>query len=120
MSESKIRRIGLLSSLAFFLVTGLSLFGCGGEDSDDAKRTGAGKTFCAEGMESCNGLCVVLATDSSNCGTCGAACDAGQSCVDRMCVADAQTGTGGSSSGEMGTGGGTPTGGADTAAGFGR
>ncbi|MBN1606048.1 MAG: hypothetical protein JW940_05415 [Polyangiaceae bacterium] len=110
MSESVIGRTRLLSSCAFVLSLGLSLFGCSGDDSDQAERSGAGQNFCAEGWDSCNGSCVVLATDGANCGSCGAACDAGQICVDGACAPDAQIGTGGSGSGgTSATGGGTST-----------
>lgn len=113
MSESEIRNTRALAGLAMFFVMGLSLFGCSGDDSEEAKRTGAGKTFCSEGLEPCNGSCVVLATDSSNCGSCATTCDAGQLCVDGVCAADEQAvdgsggmGTGGTSTGGAGTGGG--------------
>jgi hypothetical protein len=111
MSELEIGKAGALSRLAFFLVMGLSLFGCSGDDAEEAKRTGAGKTFCSEGFDPCNGSCVVFATDPANCGSCGNTCDAEQSCVDAVCVADEPTGSG---SGGTGTVGETSTGGAGT------
>jgi hypothetical protein len=111
MSRSEIGTVRLFSSLAFLFVVGLALVGCSGDDSDNARRTGAGQTFCADGMDSCNGVCVILSTDAANCGTCGAACDAGQNCVEGACALDPQAATGGSSSVASATGGAMSTGG---------
>ncbi len=47
---------------------------------------------CATGRTACNGECVDLATDSSNCGACGRVCGADQACrsgeCDSSCPAD--------------------------------
>jgi hypothetical protein len=117
MNESSIGPIGrmrVLSSLAFLLFVGLSFLGCSGDDSDQAKRTGAGQTFCSPDLEPCGNACVNLASDVAHCGDCSSACDAGDSCVSGACAPGEQAETGGSSASGTGAGGGTVTGGSGT------
>lgn len=40
---------------------------------------------CGEGKGCCDGKCVDLQTDESNCGACGEACPAGATCVESAC-----------------------------------
>jgi hypothetical protein len=46
----------------------------------------AGSGSCATGLTSCSGTCRNLAIDVANCGTCGKACAAGQSCQNSACT----------------------------------
>jgi hypothetical protein len=41
---------------------------------------------CPDGQEGCAGVCVALASDSENCGKCGATCASGQACVKGACA----------------------------------
>lgn len=41
---------------------------------------------CAEGLTSCNGVCVDRQTDPTNCGLCGNACGAGEICFGGQCA----------------------------------
>lgn len=54
---------------------------------------GAGAGACGSGLFSCNGVCKNVMTDSSNCGTCGLACGAGQTCSAGACVCGSGSGT---------------------------
>jgi hypothetical protein len=49
---------------------------------------GGGGT-CAVGLTFCGSACVNLATDPKNCGQCGFACTAGETCAARVCIAPA-------------------------------
>ncbi|MFK8001298.1 MAG: hypothetical protein AB8H86_17010 [Polyangiales bacterium] len=40
---------------------------------------------CATGEAECNGRCVSVQTDATNCGACGVACGVGQPCADGAC-----------------------------------
>ena len=51
---------------------------CGGNDC-------ASGQCCQTGESECNGKCANLSTDKQNCGTCGFACAAPQSCNNRRC-----------------------------------
>ena len=48
-------------------------------------------TGCAPGESLCGATCVDLASSGANCGACGRACGAGESCVASMCVCNAGT-----------------------------
>jgi hypothetical protein len=43
---------------------------------------------CAEGLTSCNGVCVNRQTDPANCGLCGSVCAAGEICFGGQCARD--------------------------------
>jgi hypothetical protein len=43
---------------------------------------------CAEGLSSCNGVCVNRQTDPANCGVCGNVCAAGEICFGGQCARD--------------------------------
>ena len=43
---------------------------------------------CAEGLSSCNEVCVNRQTDPANCGTCGNVCAPGQICFGGLCATD--------------------------------
>ncbi len=49
---------------------------------------------CAEGLSSCNGVCVDRQTDSANCGVCGNVCAAGEICFVGQCARDHRCGAG--------------------------
>lgn len=55
---------------------------CGGGDGG-----GEGAGGCDLGLTDCGGVCTDL-NDNANCGACGAACGAGQTCTDGICVND--------------------------------
>jgi hypothetical protein len=40
---------------------------------------------CAPGLADCGGVCASLGTDPANCGACGRACAAGESCANGVC-----------------------------------
>jgi hypothetical protein len=46
---------------------------------------GACVSGCAPGLTPCNGACVDLDTNTSNCGSCGIQCASGQVCVSGVC-----------------------------------
>jgi len=46
----------------------------------------AGSDECTDGYFDCGGMCVDLAFDSTNCGTCGVVCDQGQVCDGGVCT----------------------------------
>jgi hypothetical protein len=46
----------------------------------------AGMDACSGALTACAGRCVNVATDATNCGTCGHACAAGQACAASMCM----------------------------------
>ena len=58
--------------------------------SQDALKGFVGLS-CPAGLVLCNGSCVNLSTDPSNCGTCGNSCTAGQSCSNGSCGCPAGT-----------------------------
>jgi hypothetical protein len=47
---------------------------------------------CAEGLSSCNGVCVDRQTDPANCGLCGNACGAGEICFGGQCAREHRCG----------------------------
>ncbi len=49
---------------------------------------------CAEGLSSCNGVCVDRQTDPANCGACGNVCAAGEICFGGLCARDHRCGAG--------------------------
>ncbi len=58
------------------------------DDVDAAAETGTdSSTACAAGQTRCAGVCVSLAADPANCGSCGNACASGRSCEDGACRA---------------------------------
>lgn len=48
--------------------------------------TGGVTSPCAPGLASCNGVCTDTMTDFANCGACGMACGAGQTCTGGTCT----------------------------------
>lgn len=46
----------------------------------------SGRLLCAAGTNLCNGTCVDLGSDPANCGGCGVACPAGDTCQAGTCV----------------------------------
>ena len=54
----------------------------------DAGVRDAGGTGCPSGRTLCNGLCLNLRTERTNCGACGRACEVGQLCVAGECRPD--------------------------------
>ncbi len=64
------------------LVSALIATGCSeGPRKQDTETPPA----CPEGQQDCGGLCVVTATDTTNCGACGVACASLQQCVSGAC-----------------------------------
>ncbi|MDB4977270.1 MAG: hypothetical protein JWN48_5611 [Myxococcaceae bacterium] len=51
---------------------------------------GAPPLVCSGDTSACNGQCVNLTNDGSNCGSCGHACSATQTCTDSKCDSPAQ------------------------------
>jgi hypothetical protein len=70
-------RVAYVGSLTFCAA-------CGGSSDNTA---GVGPARCAQGQDSCDGVCVNRASDPSNCGTCGTRCGTGQTCTSGACVA---------------------------------
>ena len=54
-------------------------------DGVGGDQTAADASVCPTGATRCAGACVLLTSDGSNCGTCGNACAAGQSCSAGVC-----------------------------------
>ena len=52
-----------------------------------------GKCVCTGGKELCGTVCTDTATDPANCGVCGTACNAPESCVTGKCASSADAGT---------------------------
>src|SRR5487761_2081018 len=52
---------------------------------------GVGATCATASAISCNGTCVDLSSDPANCGACGTACSATQTCSGSACVCPAGT-----------------------------
>ncbi len=50
----------------------------------------AGSATCSSGQKSCNGKCVDVTSDNSNCGVCGFKCPAGFICSSKLCIPDAE------------------------------
>jgi phospholipase C len=66
--------------------------GCGGSCGDSCaaplvcdNASGQCVSSCAPSQKQCGKACVVLATDRSNCGSCGKVCGVGESCVSSVC-----------------------------------
>ena len=61
--------------------------GCGGTcgTCDVDRVCGAGTCMCSGATEACGDVCTDLRVDAMNCGTCGNACAAGETCSARMC-----------------------------------
>jgi hypothetical protein len=51
-----------------------------------AGSTYACSTGCASGQANCSGTCATLASDGNNCGTCGHACPAAETCQSSACA----------------------------------
>src|SRR5437762_3223252 len=50
------------------------------------KKTGGGAApVCSVGATICNGMCIDLASDGNNCGSCGIVCNAPTQCVSGSC-----------------------------------
>jgi hypothetical protein len=62
------------------------------------------ETTCSSDLTLCDGHCTALATDAANCGACGHACGAGESCNGGACSCDATTCLGASWEGKRSTG----------------
>jgi hypothetical protein len=89
------RRFALAGLLALAFLAGADRGqGCGPLNVGDSRGTpDAGA--CRDGQTSCSGKCVDLTSDSSNCGTCGTACQPSQFCQRGTCaIADAGCTTG--------------------------
>lgn len=82
-------RLGTVA-ITSLLVTA-SWLGCGGDNGTTNSVTtsgsggtggggGAGGAECGQDFASCNGLCVNVLSDATNCGACGVACAAGEVC----------------------------------------
>jgi hypothetical protein len=69
---------------------------CCAEGVTTCQGTGKNKTCgpvpCQTGLTLCSGQCVDTATDATNCGSCGIACNQGQSCVNGACVTNCTAG----------------------------
>lgn len=73
--------------------------------SGDAQPNDTSGVSCRDGTLQCGGVCVDALTDASNCGSCGAACGAGQVCQEGLCSGDGDGTGGGAGSGTGGAGG---------------
>ena len=51
-----------------------------------ASVVGRGGMACPQGQDDCGGVCTDLNTDAANCGLCGVACAAGETCQAGVCV----------------------------------
>ncbi|WP_437726916.1 MXAN_6577-like cysteine-rich protein [Sorangium sp. So ce861] len=72
--------------------------------------------LCDPPDSACDGVCVALRSDRSNCGACGVACSVGEACVAGACeTRDDGSGGGDSGSGSAGVGGSGPECGGDRA-----
>jgi len=49
----------------------------------------ASSLSCTEGQTTCSGHCVILSSDTGNCGACGNTCPSGQACISGRCSAGA-------------------------------
>ncbi len=78
------RAAKVAASLLPALVAVLAL-GCGDEPSSNTNTCSANET-------SCSGACVDTNSDAKNCGACGTACTADQTCSNGACVLDCVTG----------------------------
>lgn len=59
---------------------------CGrNNDCCDNARCGGKRCKCKSGFTECGGKCYDLDKDEKHCGDCGAACAAGDSCIDGVC-----------------------------------
>jgi hypothetical protein len=58
----------------------------GNAQSDQVAQTAG----CSSGQKSCNGNCVDVTSDISNCGICGFKCPAGFICTSKLCVPNAE------------------------------
>gem|GEM_PF-1663180 len=65
----------ILISIAF--ITKI-LTGCAGESSPNT-------TNCISPNQVCNGVCTDVRSDANNCGSCGHACQSGQTCLNGVC-----------------------------------
>ncbi|MDH4184348.1 MAG: hypothetical protein OEV92_09015 [Nitrospinota bacterium] len=70
----------------YYLVTAVSPEGLEGAPSAEASATPGAATTCVSPNTACDGSCVNLSTNSANCGACGAACPAGQTCSGGVCA----------------------------------
>ncbi len=123
MSTPAVRSHGSWSigrTIGASLILSVLVPGCA--DFDESAGIDADAASCPPGQQSCDGRCVVTATDKSHCGACGVACPTGQSCVAGICVGGAGDSSGAASGAMPGTGGaaagGAATGGVVGAGGF--
>ncbi|AGP35307.1 hypothetical protein SCE1572_12735 [Sorangium cellulosum So0157-2] len=71
--------------------------------------------LCNPPDSACDGICVALRSDRSNCGACGVACSVDEACVAGACAARGDGGGGGEDGGSAGVGGSGPECGGDRA-----
>jgi len=65
--------------------------GGGGVSGYGGSGTGGSGDGCGRGLTECNGTCVNLSRDVSNCNACNHACLAGQECLNGYCCSSGQT-----------------------------
>ena len=75
--------IARLASSALVLLLGAAGFEC---------ATPVALLTCPPGQEACSGVCVNLASDSEQCGKCGAVCPSQQACVSGACTTQCPAG----------------------------
>jgi hypothetical protein len=68
-----------------YWLEGSTVMSLGGKTSLGAVRCERGECACPTGTANCFGVCTDLGSDSANCGTCGAACNAGTTCKCGSC-----------------------------------
>lgn len=80
------------------VLAGVLLLGCAGRGTDGPEPSGTagnggsgngGAGGCGSGQMMCSSGCKDLSTDQQNCGTCGNACAAGQTCQGGQCLCSA-------------------------------
>jgi hypothetical protein len=82
------RRLSPALASAAVMALGLVAMACGGNGGSDAGNNGNpdGSSRCTSGQTNCATGCTDLASDPLNCGSCGNACSAAQSCAGGSCA----------------------------------